>query len=118
MLDLVTLFDALQAPPLGMGEGSIRFSAAPIPGYEQHRIGVDQKGNPALLISVQEVPERMWLPPIELEHLRVQHDVICRVLQENGTLDERRVTVVSCVGGDRMLRSYFLHVAALRSLYH
>lgn len=112
MLDLVPLFDALQPPPLLSGAESVRFSASPIPGYEQHRIGADHKGNPALLIAVHEAPERVWMPPIELEHLSVQHDVICRVLQANGVLDERQVTVVSCVGADRMLRIYFLHVAA------
>lgn len=111
MLNLVSSFEALRPPSAGAGTAS-RFSAVPIPGYEQHRLAKDPQGAPSLLVAVAEGMGYAWPAPIVLEHLTVQHDVECRVMRPDGSAEEGRFTVVHCTGSDRALHSYFLRVAA------
>lgn len=111
MLDLVSSFEKLIPPETGTGAAA-RFSALPIPGYPQHRVGMDAQGAPSLLIAAVGTHGPGWPAPIVLEHLTVQHDVDCRVTEPGGSLADGRFTVVRCVGKDRALHAYFLHVAA------
>lgn len=111
MLDLVSSFDTLRAPTGAPGTAT-RFSAVPIPGYGQHRIGKDPEGAPSLLVAVVEGAEPGGPAPIVLEHLTVQHDVDCRVTQLDGSVLDGTFTVVRCAGRDRALHEYFLRVAA------
>ncbi len=112
MLDLASSFEALGPPPnTSEGDGS-RFSAMPIPGYPQHRLGKDPHGAPSLLVEVTDGKGRVWHAPIVLEHLTVQHDVDCRVTQPDGSVEKGRFTVLRCTGMDPALHSYFLRVAS------
>lgn len=111
MLDLVSSFEALE-PPTGVESAAARFSAMPIPGYEQHRLGKDPHGAPSLLVAVADSRDQVWSAPIVLEHLTVQHDVDCRVTRPDGSAEEGRFTVVRCTGRDRALHAYFLRVTA------
>lgn len=110
MLNLLDVFRDLVSPE--PESSALRFTALPIPGYTQHRLGKDAAGAPALLVSVGEAPGHGWSAPIVLEHLTVQHDVECRVARPEGPIEEGRFTVVCCRGADATLHAYFLQVAA------
>jgi hypothetical protein len=112
MLDLLSSFEALPTPSVAGLPGGARFSAAPIDGYELHRLGKDFSGTPSLLIYVTDAPGMGWPAPIALENLTVQHDVECRIAHPNGELEQGRFTVVRCMGNDRALQGYFLRAAA------
>lgn len=111
MIDLITLFDSLQ-PPSVSGVEEARFSAYPIPNYEQHRLGKNAKGEPAILISVTETSYPKGSSPVVLEHLTVQHNVDCLISHAHGTLEKGKFTVLRCAGADRVLQVYFLRVAS------
>jgi hypothetical protein len=111
MLDLVSSFEALRLPSSG-GDDISLFSATPIPGFPQHRLGKDPHGAPSLLVNVVDSVRRAWPTPIVLEHLTVQHDVDCRVSQPDGSVERGRFTLLRCTGTDPALHSYFLRIAA------
>ena len=50
------------------------------------------------------------LPPIVLEHLRVQYNLNCRVSRPDGTFEEGVFTLVHCTEADATLQDYFLKV--------
>lgn len=107
--DLITLFDSLP-PPLGVpGEGT-RFSAQPIPGYEQHRLGMGTQGEPSLLLVVNVSAGRARPAPLVLEHLTVQYDIECRIGRRDGATEEGHFTVICCTDGNRTLHTHFLRV--------
>jgi hypothetical protein len=110
MLNLTEIFEVLQ-PPEGTPLSGVRFRAVPIPGNEQHRLGKDVKGAPALLLSVTASPDEKRPAPIALEHLSVQHDVRCEISHPDGTTEEGLFALVQCRSDDPALRAYFLRVA-------
>jgi hypothetical protein len=98
--DLLTLYRSLQP-----GEADDRLSAVPIPGL-RHRIARGASGGPVLLVSVQP-SDSPPPPPLVLEHLTVQHDVLCRVVAPDGTEETGTFTVVRCTSpefGEHFLR--------------
>jgi hypothetical protein len=110
-MNLATLFDSLQAPS-DLSTENVRFSAVPIPGHKEHRLGKDAQGAPLLLIAVTEATGQPCQPaPIVLQHLTVEHGLDCRVSRPDGTDEQGLFTVVRCTSKDRGLRTYFLHVA-------
>jgi hypothetical protein len=69
-LPLVRLYVKLPLPVGGpMGKAHYRFSAQPIPGNEQHRIGRSQDNNPVILISTNLSLDHPKYPPVVLRHL-------------------------------------------------
>ena len=110
MLNLIELFQALDTARTTGSED--RFSAIPIPGYGQHRLGKDAQGHPLLLISVLEDRSQREPDPIFLEHLTVEYNLGCRVSRPDGTSEEELFTVVRCINADTTLQTYFLKVAA------
>jgi len=110
MPDLITVFEDLETPVAAAAAG-LRFIALPIPGDERHRLGKDENGAPALLVSVAARSGHGWLAPITLEHLAVQHDVACRVSRPDGTTEDGQFTVLRCRSTDPALHTYFLRVA-------
>lgn len=89
--------------------GGLTFSALPIPGFEPHRLARNATGDPALLIAADATTDYgSRPPPIQLEHISVQHEVTCRVRNPTGESQEAPFTVIQFSGGDTHLRSYFL----------
>ena len=108
MLNLIHLFDSLEAPP---SSAENYFSAVPIIGYEQHRLGKDAKGKPLVLIStVAEPTNQTWPAPVVLEHLKVIHHVECRIIRPDGTTESGKFTLIKCRSHDYYLHHYFLRV--------
>lgn len=110
MLNLIELFHSFDAS--ATTESEERFSAIPIPEYEQHRLGKDTQGQPLLLISVLEGRGQREPVPIILEHLTVMYNLRCRVARPDGTSEEERFTIVRCTSEDTTLQTYFLRVAS------
>jgi hypothetical protein len=109
--DFAALLKELAPPP--KEEGSLTFSALPIPGFDPHRLGRTVSGEPALLIAAAVATNSgNRLPPIQLEHISVQHDVTCRVRSVDGSSQEAPFTVIQFSGGDSNLRSYFLRISS------
>lgn len=98
---LARLFETLPASTDGD-----RFSAALIDDGP-HRIARDVNGNPVLLIAVQS-SEALPPPPLILEHMSVQHDVLCRLAGEEGKEESRTFTLVRCTTHE--LGEHFLRV--------
>lgn len=111
MLALEPLFASLDLPPLSGGEQAL-VSAVRIPGHEQFRIAKDAAGRALILASVAGGPGAP-LPPLVLEHLRVEPARPCRVRRPEGAVEPGIFTVVTCDTTDVALRSYFLLVAGL-----
>ncbi len=107
--DLQGLYDSLPTPG---GDRSIEdFVAIQVPGHEGHHIGRDPKGCPALLVETSGQTLNHRLPPIRLQRLAVQHDLLCRVSNLSrpaDTPDQMRFTVIRCTDED--LTSYFLKI--------
>lgn len=110
MLDLTDAFELLQ-PPDPAPHSGLRFTAAAIPGYEQHRLGKDSAGAPALLVSVSASPGQKSPASIALEHLSVQHNVRCHISRADGAIEEGTFALVQCTSDESALRTYFLRVA-------
>lgn len=99
--DLLALYRSLQP-----GDADDHLSAVPIPGL-RHRIARAASGGPVLLVSVQS-SDSAPPPPLVLEHLTVQHDVLCRVVAPDGGEETGTFTVVRCTSPE--LGEHFLRV--------
>jgi hypothetical protein len=106
MVDLARQFGALERPT---DPGSdLRFSAVPVDGYPNHRIAMDWRGLPSLLIGVSD--QEVTGPPLVLEHLRMQQGVECRVTEPSGRTEAHRFTIIRCTDDDPTTCEYFLRV--------
>jgi hypothetical protein len=111
ILDLFSIFESLARPTVPAG-GAGYFSAHLIPGFENHRLGKDGDGAPAVLISVRDFATRARPSPIVLENLTVHHDVHCRIKRGDEPLEEGRFTVLRCTGEDTAIHLHFLRIAS------
>lgn len=110
MVNLVELFRTLSSASVPPSHNE--FAAIPIPGHESHRIGIDAKDQPLLLLSVPEIRAQKYPAPIVLENLSVLYDQKCRVSLPNGPVVEHQFTVVRCTVDQAALHTYFLRVAS------
>jgi hypothetical protein len=110
--ELTALLKEIPAPD-AEGLTGLTFSALPIPEFEQHRLARNLAGDPALLIAVgtTAMADRTRPPPIQLEHITVQHEVTCRVRHPDGQSQQAPFTVIQFLGPDIHLRGYFLRLA-------
>jgi hypothetical protein len=107
LVDLAAAFDMLE-PPTG-ADSDLRFSAMPIEGLPNHRIGADRRGLPSLLIATT-IGEQASGPPLVLEHVCLQQGVDCRITEPDGSTETHRLTLIRCTDSDQTLRDYFLKV--------
>jgi hypothetical protein len=108
MADLARQFGTLE-PPTGAGS-DLRFSAAPVEGHPRHRIAMDWRGLPSLLIGVSD--RDVTGPPLVLEHIRMQQGVECRVTEPTGATEAHRFTIIRCTDDDPTTCEYFLRVGS------
>jgi hypothetical protein len=104
LVDLARQFATLEQPVNATSD--LRFSAAPVEGQPRHRVAIDRRGLPALLIDV--VDAEVTGPPLVLEHIRMQQGVDCRVTEPDGATETRRLTIIRCTDEDTVTREYFL----------
>lgn len=104
MSKLIEIFKKLPVPELEKGA---EFSAAPIRGNGNHRIGKDVNGCPTLLISIKDSDSDKLLPNIKLKNIRVMYDQECRIRYEN-KVEEGIFTILTFTGSDTSLYDSFL----------
>jgi hypothetical protein len=51
------------------------------------------------------------MPPLALEHIRIEHARPCRIQQPDGTVHSGVFTIFSCITGEAVLQDHFLLVA-------
>jgi len=106
-LQLTELFESLPVPE---ADTALPSFATSVLGSGPHRLGKDSQGSPVLLITARPELEHHRPPPIELEHLVVQHRVQCRLWHAAVRSEEAVFTIVACRQADQALRDYFLRV--------
>jgi Putative PD-(D/E)XK family member, (DUF4420) len=106
MADLARQFGTLERPTDAGSD--LRFSAAPVEGYPNHRIAMDWRGLPSLLIGVSD--RDITGPPLVLEHFRMQQGVECRVTEPTGATEAHRFSIIRCTDDDPATCEYFLRV--------
>jgi hypothetical protein len=99
--DLPSLLKRLGPPPTSTG---LSFSALPVPGMDNYRIGLAGDGSPALIVSSTNGAGQ---PPILLEHLTVLFEVACQIHYPGGETDQGNFSIALC-RGDTSLQNYFL----------
>jgi hypothetical protein len=105
---LIELFNTIQQPA---EIDTFQFSALPIPNCPNHRIAKDKEANPILLLSVFDKEVRANLPILRLQNVKVQFDIKCNI-QQNESIIEKIFTVVSFVGKEAYLITYFLKLCS------
>ncbi|HST61492.1 MAG TPA: PD-(D/E)XK motif protein [Longimicrobium sp.] len=108
---LSAAFEQLQNDEVHGGLDGADFIAVQVPGLETHRVASDDQGAPTILLRVAQ--NSSFTPaPIVLENIGVQHNVLCRILFVDGSVERQRFTIVRFRGKDRELRAHFLRVLA------
>lgn len=113
ILDLAEAFARLTPPPSQLDERHETFTAVPITSRPEHRLGIDRSGEPVVLLWTPRAASGPHMPDVTLANIRVQFDLECRVGHPDGAVELAHFTVVRCTGADRLLRAYFLRVAAV-----
>jgi len=115
MSELLQIFKKIQ-PPTQDSSGTEIFSGIPVPYANQHHLGCDKRGRPAILLKVLESDPNA--PVISLENLRVEHNINCRIVTPSGKTISGAFSLIHCTSENESLKSYFLRVmdALLSSL--
>lgn len=112
MIRLRDLFASLPPPPESDMPIPI-LSAVLIPGFESFRIARDAKNRALLLVQAPAKTGDSGIPPVNLEHLRIDYARPCRIRYPDGHLEPGTFTVFSCLSSDEVLREHFLLVIGL-----
>ncbi|MBM4161171.1 MAG: PD-(D/E)XK motif protein [Ignavibacteria bacterium] len=103
----VRIFERLQLSGCPPADPNL-FVAALMPGRSGDYIAKDTNGRPAFLISSVQDGSEPRIPPIALEHLRIDHGLACRLTESNGSVQEGLYSVIRCISGDAALQLYFV----------
>ncbi len=103
---LIELFDSLVLP-VEESKDNITFSSVVIPPSSDLHVGKDYQGRPIIILGSMN-RESQSSTVIELENLRVEHDVQCRISISAGPPIEDRFSLVHCLSQERSLHEYFL----------
>ncbi|HVD99554.1 MAG TPA: PD-(D/E)XK motif protein [Cytophagaceae bacterium] len=107
MIDLLKIFNDISAPK---ESDRFQFSANPLPNFNNHRIAKDKLANPTILISTSD-EDFNYNINLKLKNISVLYNINCNV-QQDGALIEQRFTVISFVGTESLLKTYFLKLCA------
>lgn len=111
-VDLDPLFQILVGVA-GSAADRTRLTAVPIPGFERHRLARTSDGDPAILVASRDREHRNYAAPVVLEHLTIQYDTDCRIVQPGGAAEHGVFTLIGCVDPDPHLREHFLRVGGV-----
>jgi len=106
-LGTAKVFESL-ALPQPSSVSSCSFSALPLTADSPHKLAKDEGGCPCLLIATGPAAKTQTRVPLVLENLAVLFDLRCQVSSPNAPTQTGTFTVLKCVAGDLMVRSYFL----------
>lgn len=108
MNELKTLFDRLLLPK-EIGQSIQVYSSILIPGFSGFHLAKDLESRPAIIISLK---NKIDIPihSIELENLRVEHNVYCKISSNAGQQSTDKFSLIQCLSKDHVLIEYFLDV--------
>ncbi|MXQ08015.1 PD-(D/E)XK motif protein [Alphaproteobacteria bacterium GH1-50] len=108
---LIGIFDGITAPNNETSSSPI-FAARQVPGSECYFVGKDANSQACLLVATMDGSGRNP-PPIRLESLDAQFELICQITDADGQMAEGRFTVVRCRSRDVETIRYFLSVCGV-----
>ena len=106
MEDLLSVFFSLPSAQVDR-TGRETFVAHSIAGRDQWRVTKGASGQPAVLIAVAPSRSGGRQAPVELENLRVEHDVRCSVSDEYGERRLSRFSIIRCLSDDSEVQASF-----------
>lgn len=107
MHDLVTLFRSLNASTEEKTQLEC-FSGISVSDAGNRHLGKDSFGRPAILLLVSVKPQTDQPFGVELENLRIEHQLSCRITSSNGQVETDKFTLIQCLSTDPILQEYFL----------
>jgi len=84
-------------------------AAVPVPENPSFRLARNAAHHPLVLLESVGAPPAM--PPLALEHVRIEHARPCRVQLPGGSLHSGIFTIFACTSGEVVLQEHFLMVA-------
>ena len=111
VLDLSDIYDGIIVPTGDASECPL-FAVRPVPAYLSYFIGKDGKAQACLLVAIADTNRRKP-PPIRLESLDAQFELVCQITKESGQVAEGRFTVVRCRSQDPDIIKYFLSICKI-----
>lgn len=107
MVDLRPLFYGLPSPP--PSPDSPLLSAQLVPERPRFRVARDSQAHALVLLESDGAAPAM--PPLALEHIRIEHARHCKIRQPDGGTHAGIFTIFSCTTTDVVLQDHFLLVA-------
>ncbi|MEM6410923.1 MAG: PD-(D/E)XK motif protein [Pseudomonadota bacterium] len=108
---LFSVFDALPPPSSTSGTAPV-FVVRQVARFQNYYVGKDGGGKACLLIRMMESPGRSP-PPIRLESIDAQFELLCQVTDGTGETSEGKFTVVRCRSTERETIWYFFSVCQI-----
>lgn len=108
-MNLSNLFDSLSLPPK---ENKKTFSAIPIPGYSNFRIGIDVEGNPVLFLAIAGNAKNSTLKNYRLKYLQLEQNQECKIIENNKIL-LHTFTIITFTNAGRDLQEYFFQISEI-----
>lgn len=103
---LIELFLSLYKPV----DNSV-FSATRVSEYPDFRVGIDQAGNPLLLINTVTSTSSVTMRGFKLKYLRLEHNLKCKIQEEGARGEHIQVlTAITFLSTDHAMREYFFKV--------
>ena len=94
------------------------YEAVQISRGSRYRVGIDNKGDPVLLVATSGIEEPAALLDFEGRHLRISHCVRCSITVAGVEVERTVFSVIACIEADDLLKERFFDAieTLLRSL--
>lgn len=106
--DLNKLFSNLKRP--NQNDDQKTFSVVSMPYHDKVKLGKDCNDNPCMLIPTEKHLDKEELPPIVLEYISIEFNLLCRVYLTDGNIIDGRFALVQCRHKDKAFIQYFLGI--------
>lgn len=86
------------------------FTVSLLPNRAGDFVGKDFRYRPVILIGLTDIAPVAGLPPLVLEHLRIDHRLQCRLIETDGSSREGEYCVIRCIEDDSAMQMQFLRI--------
>ena len=107
MDDLVVLYNRLSTPTAKL-DTQEAFISRPIRGYRRWHVAKSVEALPAVLISPATDRAVHRLLAVQLENLRVEHNVLCSITSSDGQTKILRCSIIHCLSTELAIQECFL----------
>lgn len=110
-MDLNSIFNNLRQNISPDGNEEYNFMAEPIEGTH-HKLGVSQEGYPKFFIYTNDAGKTT--PPTRLQYIMVEYNIPCRLLDQEGNIDEKHnYTVLTLTNDNDSMQRNFIDIVAM-----